>query len=363
MADWPPVIDADGHVLERQSDIRKYLEPPWNRRNTGLWPSDQPFDTDLFDMLGYQGYGRNMSPAQQVETWLKIMDEYNIEQAVLFPTGSGNIPKLREPEFCIAACRAANDHFAKEYNALSDRIHCVGVLPLKWPEEAAKELRRAVTQLGLVSFELLSMGLPTALGDPMYDPLYQEAERLDVPLSIHGNRSSSAEVGAVRTFAEVHCYTFPVGIFLHFTSMIFQGVPVRFPKLRLAFLEIGASWLPYWLDRMDEHWELRGEFEAPHLKKKPSEVVRESPVYFSLEAEERLLPQTIEYVGDDHFLYASDVPHWDGEFPKNLKYLWNHPDLSRTTKEKIAYHNGKKYFSLDGAAHAVRKSELSRTAL
>ena len=211
MADWPPVIDADGHVLERQSDIRKYLEPPWNRRNTGLWPSDQPFDTDLFDTLGYPGYERGMSPAQQVETWLKIMDEYNIEEAVLFPTGSGNIPKLREPEFCLAACRAANDHFAKEYNALSDRIHCVGVLPLKWPDEAAKELRRAVTELGLVSFELLSMGLPTALGDPMYDPLYEEAQRLDVPLSVHGNRSSSAEVGAgaLRTFAEVHCYTFP----------------------------------------------------------------------------------------------------------------------------------------------------------
>jgi predicted TIM-barrel fold metal-dependent hydrolase len=211
MADWPPVIDADGHVLERQSDIRKYLAPPWNRRNTGLWPSDQPFDTDLFDTLGYPGYGRGTSPAQQVETWLKIMDEYNIEQAVLFPTGSGNIPKLREPEFCVAACRAANDHFAKEYNALSKRIHCVGVLPLKWPEEAAKELRRAVTELGLVSFELLSMGLPTALGDPMYDPLYEEAQRLDVPLSVHGNRSSSAEVGAgaLRTFAEVHCYTFP----------------------------------------------------------------------------------------------------------------------------------------------------------
>jgi uncharacterized protein len=169
-----------------------------------------------------------------------------------------------------------------------------------------------------------------------------------VALSVHGNRSSSAEVGAgaFRTFAEVHCYTFPVGIFLHFTSIIFQGVPVRFPKLRLAFLEIGASWLPYWLDRMDEHWELRGEFEAPHLKKKPSEVVRESRVYFSLEAEERLLPQTIEYVGDNHFLYASDIPHWDGEFPKNLKYLWNHPDLSQKTKEKIAYHNGKEYFQL-----------------
>ncbi len=48
MVDWPPVIDADGHVLERQSDIRKYLEPPWNRRETALWPADQPFDTELF---------------------------------------------------------------------------------------------------------------------------------------------------------------------------------------------------------------------------------------------------------------------------------------------------------------------------
>ena len=105
--------------------------------------------------------------------------------------------------------------------------------------------------------------------------------------------------------------------------------------------------------------DFESEFEAPHLKKKPSEVVRESRIYFSLEAEERLLPQTIEYVGDGHFLYASDIPHWDGEFPKNLEYLWNHPDLSRETKEKIAYHNGRTYFQLKGpaSAEAVRKAK------
>ena len=136
---------------------------------------------------------------------------------------------------------------------------------------------------------------------------------------------------------------------------------MRFPKLRSAFLEIGATWLPYWLDRMDEHGELRGEFEAPHLKKKPSEVVRESPVYFSLEAEERLLPQTIEYVGDNHFRYASDVPHWDGEFPKNLKYLWNHPNLSQKTKEKIAYHNEKTYLELALARAIIIKEKAKGT--
>jgi predicted TIM-barrel fold metal-dependent hydrolase len=61
---------------------------------------------------------------------------------------------------------------------------------------------------------------------------------------------------------------------------------------------------------------------------------------------------------DDHFLYASDVPHWDGEFPKNLEYLWNHPDLSQKTKENIAYRNGKEYFQLNRpvSAHVGRKA-------
>ena len=42
----------------------------------------------------------------------------------------------------------------------------------------------------------------------------------------------------------------------------------------------------------------------------------------------------------------------DGEFLKNLKYLWNHPDLSQKTKEQIAYHNGKEYFQLNRLASA-----------
>src|SRR5207248_5056120 len=76
MTNRPPVIDADGHLLERQSDIRKYLPEPWNRRNTPLFPSDQPWDSDLFDTLGSRWYSRNASPAEQVELWHRVMDEH-----------------------------------------------------------------------------------------------------------------------------------------------------------------------------------------------------------------------------------------------------------------------------------------------
>jgi hypothetical protein len=45
---------------------------------------------------------------------------------------------------------------------------------------------------------------------------------------------------------------------------------------------------------------------------------RERPVYFSIEAEATLLPEIIKYLGDSHFIYATDIPSWDGEFPENL---------------------------------------------
>jgi predicted TIM-barrel fold metal-dependent hydrolase len=351
------VIDADGHVLERQSDVRKYLQPPWNERESSLWPGDQPWDRDLFRRYREFKvppnivYGRGTSPQEQLDVWHRIMDAHGIEQAVCFPTGSGIVPGIREREFQIAVARACNDHFAQEYNAHSDRVRCVGVLPLRFPEAAAEELRRAVTELGLVSFELLTTRCPSALGDPRYDPIYAEAERLGVALCVHGSAGGTQDVGADRlaTFAENHAYGFPAAMLLHFTSMICSGVPVRFPRLRLAFLEIGATWLPYYLDRLDEHWEKR-EVEMPLLKQKPSDVVRESAIYFSLEAAETLLPQAIEYVGDDHFVYASDIPHWDCEFPENLEHLWEHPDLSRETKEKLLYRNAATLFGLETRA-------------
>jgi predicted TIM-barrel fold metal-dependent hydrolase len=350
----PPVIDADGHITEREKDIRKYLQPPWDARTSALLPGDQPWDRRLFGRYGEFKlgpdivYGRGASPDEQIDIWHRIMDREGFEHAVCFPTGSGGVPGIHERDYQIAVARACNDHFAREYNARSERVHCVGVLPMAYPHEAAKEVRRAVTELGLISFEILTTHLTTALGESAYDPVYAEAERLGIALCVHGAGGSTGEVGSGRlaTFAEVHAYGFPVAMLLQFTSMVCSGVPVRFPRLRLAYLEIGATWLPYYLDRLDEHWEKRGEIEMPLLTKKPSDVVRESPIYFSVEASETLLPQAIEYLGDDHFVYASDIPHWDCDFPENLEHLWAHPRLSAETKEKLLYRNAEALFAL-----------------
>ena len=136
-------------------------------------------------------------------------------------------------------------------------------------------------------------------------------------------------------------------MFVQFSNMIYQGVPARFPKLRLVFLEIGSTWLPYWLDRMDEHWVKRGKIETPSLKQATERLrARSIRSYFSYEAEETLLPETFRYVGENHFVYATDIPHWDCEFPENLHHTQKHKDLSDETKKKLLYENAKALYAI-----------------
>jgi predicted TIM-barrel fold metal-dependent hydrolase len=165
-------IDADGHVIEKESEIRKYLKAPWNQRSTALRPGDQPWDNYMFDHFVTERTWSRLSAREQVERWEDILDEHQIETAVCFPTGSGSVVRLQELQFQIAVAQACNDHFAAEYNALSERVKCVGVLPMRSPQAAAEELERAVKERGLIGFEILPVGLPMALGDSFYDPVY-----------------------------------------------------------------------------------------------------------------------------------------------------------------------------------------------
>jgi uncharacterized protein len=340
-------IDADGHILERQSDIRRFLDAPWRDRRTDLWPGDQPWDSSLNDKLGHPyDYVSGLTPQQQVDLWHRAMDEHEIEKAVLFPTGSGSVTKLQERDFANAVARACNSHFAADY--VRPRLFPVGVLPMRDPQAAARELERASRELGLKGFEILTSGLHTALGDSFYDPIYEAACRHDVALCIHGTRSWGHEVGgaALRTFGEMHCYAFTAGMLLQFTSIMLNGLTKRHPGLKLAFLEIGATWLPYYLDRLDEHWLKRGSVDSPMLDEKPSDLFRRSNIIVSLEADESLIAETIAFAGAEHIVFASDIPHWDCEFPDNLRELRANNAIPPAAKQKILRDNAKAFFGI-----------------
>ena len=48
------------------------------------------------------------------------------------------------------------------------------------------------------------------------------------------------------------------------TSLVFEGVFERFPKLKIVLVEGGFAWAPALCWRMDKHWE-RLRVETPHV--------------------------------------------------------------------------------------------------
>jgi predicted TIM-barrel fold metal-dependent hydrolase len=123
-------------------------------------------------------------------------------------------------------------------------------------------------------------------------------------------------------------------------------VPEQFPRLRLAYVEAGCGWIPYWMERLDEEYEKRAA-EAPLLKGKPSEYMTNGRIFYSCESEEETLHYVLERAGDEIILYASDYPHWDSNYPNTVKSIAERPILSDEQKRKVLGANAKRLYRLD----------------
>ncbi|MDA0799665.1 MAG: amidohydrolase family protein [Chloroflexi bacterium] len=332
-------IDADGHIRDTEALIRPYLEAPYDKRpRLAMGGSSDGYDNTMGMTLGTR--------VVDVQVWLDALDQANLEQAVLYPTGSLGSGWLREADFAVARCRAYNEFLSEAYMKVSPRFRGVALLAPQDPVEAAKELRRCVVDLGMVGGTLPEG--PYLYGERKYDPIYEEAQRLDVPIAIHGSGRihGMIEEYMFDDFIQVHSIGHAFTQMKQFVSIVFEGVPARFPDLRVAFLEAGCGWAVYMLDRMDERYHMRAHEEAALLTKSPSEYVADGNIFISLEADERLLPETMRLLGDDIFVYASDFPHWDAAFPGNIQHLLARTDLTEEQRRKITRDNAVSLYRL-----------------
>src|SRR5207245_3616438 len=141
------------------------------------------------------------------------------------------------------------------------RFHGFGVLPVGGVDEAIAALRRA-KQRGLVRAMIPPALRTRNLDHPDLDPLYAAAVDLEMPLGVHGAPGLHLpKIGIDRftNYIQVHCVSFPFDQMSAMTALVSGGVFDRHPRLRVAFLEAGVGWVPYFVDRMHEHWENRGD--------------------------------------------------------------------------------------------------------
>jgi len=163
---------------------------------------------------------------------------------------------------------------------------------------------------------------------------------------VHNSRQGPAGEIRFDTFLFAHTVARPFETLIDCAALIYGGVPERFPKLRIAFLECGCGWVPYWMDRMDEEWEKR-QSEAPALKAKPSEYIIRGNWFFAAEPEESTLPYVMDRIGDDKLIFASDYPHWDGMFPYVVSTIRERKDISDGARQKLLGENAKRLYGWD----------------
>jgi predicted TIM-barrel fold metal-dependent hydrolase len=349
------VVDGDGHIFEDTAGIVAHMASPYRemmeRKSTIFPPLDHLHDGRVVQTPS--GSFQRVGP----DGWVEFLDDVGIAWTVLYPSNALAYGKIVSFDYAVAVCRAYNDWLYHTYLQRDPRFKGMALIPMQDPEEAVAELRRAVTELGMLGGMLPANGLPHLLGAKPYWPVYAEAERLGCSLAVHAGCHDHYGMDQLNMYVPVHALGHPWGLTVNCASIVYNGIFDRFPGTRVAFLEGGVAWLLLCLERFHSSHETHfqymppGQFgprEGDRPDKYMIQHIREGRFFVGCETEELTLPFALQVVGNGAFIYSSDFPH--EVTPESCRHdigeLLESGDLTQADKEAILYRNAERFYRL-----------------
>jgi 5-carboxyvanillate decarboxylase len=245
------------------------------------------------------------------EERLKDMDDSGIDIAVLSLTSPG--VQIFEPSEASVLATRFNDELAEGIARHPDRYVGLAAFSPLDPTNAAKEIERAVTKLGLRGGILNSHTLGTYLDDEQYWEIFEAAEALGVPIYLHPQTPPAEMIEPfLKRGLDAAVYGFACETGLHALRLVVSGLFDRFPKLQIVLGHCGEA-LPYWLSRIDYmhgHISVSKRYPNVHpLKRKASDYLREN-FYYTSSGVSWAPPVMFvrEVIGADRIMYAMDYP-------------------------------------------------------
>ena len=339
-------IDADAHVLETKQTW-DYLEGsdrkfrPEVVISSDRSPQDEYWLVDGTLRLKSRNVGKN-TPMESRElsdpsVRLKHMDELGVDIQVIFPT-MFIIPLTARPEIELALGRSYNRWMANVWKQGKDRLRWAAVLPLLSMDKVFEEAKFA-KENGACGIFLRGSECERLLNDSYFFPLYDAASRLDLPICIHSGTGSFGLYDYFR-YEAIGFSKFKLVIVGAFHNMAIGGIPERFPKLKVAFLEAGAQWLPYVINDLSKRYKMQGrEFSA-------KDFLSQSRFYVGCETVDDL-PYIMSIVGEDNLVIGTDYGHADSASElEAIDGVLHNARLSSSVAEKVAGANAKALYSL-----------------
>jgi predicted TIM-barrel fold metal-dependent hydrolase len=383
------IIDCDSHFMPPDAfddlDGRYRERAPKFEYENGLlkdivfpgMPAKIPGTTPL----GAPGSGAIMKGLVDIEVRMADYEKLGIERHFILPQLSGWWSYLIEPELAAAMARSYNRAILRLMQQYPGKISGVALVPLQDVPAAIAEVKWAKDNgFQAVVLDKVYPVMDHPFGEPLGNrgelwPFFAAAEELALPLFLHnvqhGHRASN-----FMTFQRNGLHVFaPQEGHMSLVSLITSGLLDEFPRLQFIFTENGTGFIKLLVRKLDKA--LDGSFidydaeadtngkpnklaerlrslraalppeEFLEKNKKPASHYFKNNFSFTIETEEPELPEAIEFLGPERFLFATDYPHDDpgGRMKfQDVELLRNNAQISEDAKESIRHGNAERLF-------------------
>jgi uncharacterized protein len=367
------MVDVDSHHYESESftEILKYIDDPVMRHQAqfqgigrGSVMGPRGNYQEMQGRVGRLTARRNdkvpPDTKRDIALTRRWMDALGVDITCLFPTPMLALGLSPRAEVEVALAHAYNKWLVEEILPEEPRLKSMLYLPFNEPGECLRTVQEFAGRKGVAGFCITAPHY-RGVHDNAYAKTYAAIEESGLPLSFH----SAFMWGGDRTmelcnrFMAVHALGFTFYNMVHLTNWLCNGMPERYPKLKVIWIESGLAWVMFLIQRLDNEYMMRSS-EVPLLKRKPSEYIRE--MYFTTQPMEMVdnreeLELTFKRINaETQLLYSSDYPHWDMDLPSTIYDL---PFLSEQAKRNILGGNAIKLFNLEPTISETKKQRLA----
>ncbi|HWP85341.1 MAG TPA: amidohydrolase family protein [Terriglobia bacterium] len=350
------VVDTDAHYYENPRLFGKFLDEPWRTRLerwSGLYyapiaAASRTHDVLVGGRMKRKDLGLPVTDCR--DGVLEIMKYLGTDVSVLLPGLLLGIAEISDKRRAVALCHGFIEHMLAETVDPAQGIYTLIVACNQSPSDAATLIDRHASHEGVCGVGMMTDAPFLPFGDSYYDPIYEACVRNHLPLVLHsgyGGPEGHESGYGLQSYVENHI-AFVFNNMRQMTSIIFQGVPERFPELKLVFQEAGVFWIPQMMFRLDSEYSMRRP-EVPWLKKPPSEYMKS--FYYGTQPLERVpnekyLKYVFEMIDAERtLLFATDWPHSDFDAPMVIERM---SFLSEAGKDRILGGNARSVLRFAG---------------
>ena len=359
------IVDVDSHHVETDSwpEVLDHIEDPVLRYNGKAMSTNWPISRYMAlhnaapGLMFQDVQGRiphqatlaeevdDTSVHRDVTLIRRGMDTLGFDYQIVFPQPMLEVGLHPNPYIGASLIVAYNNWFLERILPAEKRIRTLLALPIESPELCLETIKKHADNPQVVGFMIISQR-HMGVHQNQYMPVYRAIEETGMPLAFHaGPSGADTMTSQMNKFLTIHAMSFVTCNMTHMCNWLVNGLPERFPKLKLIWVESGLAWVPFMMQRLDHEF-LARQSDAPGLKRLPSEYIRE--MYFTSQPMEQgnhdLLQATFKAINaETQLLYSSDWPHWDFDTPGAMAWL---PFLNETARRNILGETARKLFKL-----------------